>query len=148
MVHVHCKLCLEMINERLFALLTMFIKWHIVLHKRFKVTSMISHIFDCFSSVTGMWRVVSLNLIPQGPEQAISGCEQKRKTVCIEVRHRYLRSNGPQQISGLIWVNFLHEELKWFFMQIKLVFIEGSKGEPKTAKLRRKTYKKFLCVVP
>ena len=64
----------------------MLIKWHIVLHKKFKVTPVISHVFDGFSPVPGMRCVVSLNLISQGPEQAISG-HSKRKIVCTEVKH-------------------------------------------------------------
>ena len=75
---------------------------------------MISHVFDCFSSVSGMWCVVSLNLISQGPEQAISG-HSKGKFVCTEVRN--LWNTVPWQITRLIWLDFLHEEAKWVFMQ-------------------------------
>lgn len=52
--------------------LTMFIKWHIILHKRFKVSPVIPHVFDSFSSVSGMCCVISVKLISKGSKQAIS----------------------------------------------------------------------------
>ena len=50
----------------------MLIKCYVVLHKWFKVISMVSHVFNCFSSVTGVTCMVSINLISQRTKQAIS----------------------------------------------------------------------------
>ena len=65
--------------------LTMFIKWYIVFHKGFKVTSMISHVFNCFPSVPHMWCVISFNLIPQSTKQAISRKKKTNKMLLISL---------------------------------------------------------------
>ena len=60
---------------------------------------MISHVFDRFSPVPGVGCLVSLNLISQGPEQAISGSSEGN--MFVQKLHAGIPEEIPEELLGL-----------------------------------------------